>query len=280
MDIKNDFGDGEDIVFLLVAKIGDSIGYVGVSCMYKVNSPVATVKTLDILVELTTFFELMTKFTKLKYAYLRGFDSVDLQNLMDLPINLQELKLRSEKMSTLPKSINQYINLRELDLSNNKLKRINKKIGILTNLEIINLAENELTKLPKSIGKLIKLKELKLTGNKLISLPDSIGKLTDLQILELGCNKLTYLPKSIIKLTNLVELYLREDSYDINNLNAECKILMLSHIDNKITNLPYGLEEIYLKNYIDANAIKIPLGCEINYDWDAILESHKMSDID
>ena len=47
---------------------------------------------------------------------------------------------------------------------------------------------------------------------------------------------------------------------------------MLGKIKNPITNLPSGLKTIYLIKDIDISMIKIPFGCEINYDFDKILK--------
>ena len=49
-------------------------------------------------------------------------------------------------------------------------------------------------------------------------------------------------------------------------------ILILGKIQNPITNLPSGLKTIYLKKSINISMIKIPFGCEINYDFDKILK--------
>jgi hypothetical protein len=80
------------------------------------------------------------------------------------------------------------------------------------------------------------------------------------------------LPSEISKLCNLQELYLDESSYEINNLNLDCEVLILEKIYGKITNLPYGLKTIYLSKDVDVSMIKIPFGCEINYDFDKILK--------
>jgi Leucine-rich repeat (LRR) protein len=143
-----------------------------------------------------------------------------------------------------------------------KITIFNKDYDIETTFEL-NLSCKELTSLPESIGELVNLKILSLYNNQLTSLPESIGKLTNLNILYLENNQLTSLPESIGKLINVQYLSLNESSYEINNLDMECEILILRCIKNKITNLPYNLKKIYLKSDIDINMLKIPFGCEI-----------------
>jgi hypothetical protein len=75
----------------------------------------------------------------------------------------------------------------------------------------------------------------------------------------------------IDNLSNLIKLDINESSYEINNLDLDCSILIFASIQNPITNLPYGLKELYLKKDIDICMIKIPFGCEIIYDFEDIL---------
>jgi Leucine-rich repeat (LRR) protein len=96
-------------------------------------------------------------------------------------------------------------------------------------------------------------------------LPVEICKLINLQTLYLGNNSLKSLPVEITRLINLKKLYIDESSYEINNLDIECEILIFKKIKNPITNLPYGLKELYLKKDIKISMIKIPFGCEIKY---------------
>ena len=105
MDVMS-FDDGGDIVCLAVTKLEHRVDKVEFSCAYKVNSSYVTIKCLDGLIEPTTIFELITKFTKLKSLHLRGFDFMNLQILMNLPPNIQQLKLRAENLRTFPKQIN------------------------------------------------------------------------------------------------------------------------------------------------------------------------------
>ena len=144
-------------------------------------------------------------------------------------------------------------------------------IGSLANLQILDLRNNKLTNLPNSIGTLTNLLALFLNNNKLTVIPSEIGFLTNLQILYLENNKLTSLSYSIKDLGKLTELYINDSSYEIDNLDPECEILVLGSIQNKITNLPVNLKELYLKKDIDISMIKIPFGCEIKYDYDSIL---------
>jgi Leucine-rich repeat (LRR) protein len=115
--------------------------------------------------------------------------------------------------------------------------------------------------LPAEIGRLCNLEKLELRGNSLSSLPRA-----------LAIRGFSGCPEEIGRLCNLKELYLDESSYEINNLDPDCEILILSSIENPITNLPSGLKTIYLSKEIDISMIKIPFGCEINYDFDDILQ--------
>ena len=115
------------------------------------------------------------------------------------------------------------------------------------------------------------VKELYLSNNSLTVIPNSISSVTNLQSLTLRYCGLTKPPYSIDSLTKLRKLYIDESSYQIDNLDPECEILVIGSIQNKITNLPVNLKELYLKKDIDISMIKIPFGCEIKYDYDSIL---------
>jgi Leucine-rich repeat (LRR) protein len=95
-------------------------------------------------------------------------------------------------------------------------------------------------------------------------LPESIGSLSNLQYLDLSYNKLTRLPKSIKTLIETNYFVLNESAYDINNLSMDCHILVLTSINNNITNLPPILKTLYLKSdRTNVDMIKIPYGCDI-----------------
>ena len=139
-----------------------------------------------------------------------------------------------------------------------------KSIGSLSNLKTLYLDNNNLTSLPDSIVNLSNLQILFLLNNKLTSLPESIGMLSNLKELYLENNNLTSLPESIQTLTKIEDFVLNESSYDINNLSMDCHTLILTDIDNNITNLPPILKTLYLKSHINVDMIKLPYGCNIN----------------
>ena len=89
---------------------------------------------------------------------------------------------------------------------------------------------------------------LSLLNNNLTNLPNSIGMLSNLETLYLYYNKLISIPKSIQIFTKIESLIINESSYDINNLSMDCEILVLTEIDNNITNLPPILKTLYLKS--------------------------------
>ena len=141
---------------------------------------------------------------------------------------------------------------------------MSESIGSLSNLQYLDLSYNKLSRLPESIGNLSNLQRLFLDVNKLTSLPESIGSLSNLKELYLRNNNLTSLPESIQTLTKIKNFVLDESSYDINNLSMDCHTLILTDIENNITNLPPSLRKLYLKSdRTDVDMIKLPYGCDI-----------------
>ena len=111
----------------------------------------------------------------------------------------------------------------------------------------------------------INLQILHLNSNKLSSLPAKIGNLINLQTLSLYNNQLKSLPTEIGNLINMQYLLIDETSYEINNLDIECKILIFSKLNIKIMNLPVNLKEIWLRKNIKKYDIKLPFNCKIRY---------------
>jgi Leucine-rich repeat (LRR) protein len=134
---------------------------------------------------------------------------------------------------------------------------------MLSNLEILDLSNNNLTSFSELIGGLSNLKTLYLSNNNLTSVPESMRSLSNLKELYLTNNNLTSIPESIAILTKIEKLRLDETSYEINNLSMDCHTLILTDIDNNITNLPPTLRTLYLKSNINVDMIKLPYGCDI-----------------
>ena len=78
-----------------------------------------------------------------------------------------------------------------------------------------------------------------MANNKLSSLPTEIGNLINLQQLYLNHNQLNSLPTEILSIKN--KIYMDQTSYQINNLDMECKILIFNQLDINISNLPRAL---------------------------------------
>jgi Leucine-rich repeat (LRR) protein len=150
-----------------------------------------------------------------------------------------------------------------LELDSKKLTSLPAEIGNLINLQTLYLHINTLTSLPAEIGNLINLQTLILHNNKLTSLPAEIGKLIKLQELFLSNNKLTSLPVELLNIKNKINIYV--SSYDINNLDIDCKILLFTSLKSPLENVPSSITHIWLKTYTRDVNIKLPFGCEIVY---------------
>ncbi|KAK4773331.1 hypothetical protein SAY87_028350 [Trapa incisa] len=122
---------------------------------------------------------------------------------------LKILNASGNKIRTLPDSINYCRSLLELDVSFNNLVYLPTNIGHeLLNLQVLSIQYNKIQSLPSSICAMTSLRYLDAHFNELHGLPTSIGQLKSLQTLNLSSNfaDLTELPHSIGDLTELREL--------------------------------------------------------------------------
>ena len=189
------------------------------------------------------------------FEFVRNFE--DYSNLSDEEIlNLRELVLCHEKLTSLPESIGNLSNLEKLYLSSNQLTSLPESFGKLTKLQKLSLYANQFYSFPESLENLSNLKELYFTHNQLSSLPESIGNLSNLEKLGLQNNQLSSLPESLGNLINLQELYLHNNKLtfiseslgELSNLQQ----LWLSY--NQLTSLPkiFGnlsnLQELWLSH--------------------------------
>ncbi|KKN14718.1 hypothetical protein LCGC14_0993310 [marine sediment metagenome] len=156
---------------------------------------------------------------------------------------ISQIRLESQNLKVLPKSVEYLKFLKLINLNYNQLKVLPKEIGKITSLEEILLIENSITELPKTIGNLNNLRKLDLTRNKLDSLPRSIAKLKKLKYLNLNFNAFRNMPKIIGKLDSLKYLF-----YDYNRLQNLPSIFhrlkKLKRIDlqgNRLTTIPVAL---------------------------------------
>jgi hypothetical protein len=77
----------------------------------------------------------------------------------------------------------------------------------------------------------------------------------------LSNNQLTSLPVELLNIKN--KIIIDDTSYDINNLDIDCKILLFFSLKGPLENLPSSLTHIWLKKYLSDVNIKLPFGCEI-----------------
>jgi hypothetical protein len=87
--------------------------------------------------------------------------------------------------------------------------------------------------------------------------------LTNLTRLWLYDNKLKNIPTSILNIKN--SLIISPDSYEIDNLNPDTEILIFSQLNEKLTNLPTELKELWIKKGNEEFNHKLPFGCVVKY---------------
>jgi len=143
-------------------------------------------------------------------------------------------------LTSLP-NIRHLINLTELDLKHNQLTSLPNIIDGLINLTKLDLSDNHLTSLPNEIGALINLKVLDLTKNKLASLPLSLKRMIKLDKLVIGDNPDLIIPTKIVETEDaktIIEFYIKNLRTDILLPEKESTLLkMIIHINHYIYNL-------------------------------------------
>jgi Leucine-rich repeat (LRR) protein len=170
--------------------------------------------------------------------------------------------LEQNKIESLPLEIAQLVNLEMLSLCRNQIESLPSGIGQLVNLQYLYLRYNQIKSLPPEVGQLTKLKTLLLSTNKIESLPSEIANLVNLKEFSLIRNQIVNIPLEITKLKEVI--YMDETSYNINNLDLDCKCLIFKYLKNPIDNLPICLEELWLSYpIISINQLKIPFGCKV-----------------
>jgi len=140
------------------------------------------------------------------------FDQKTIKKLPEsigLVINLREIDLVNNHLSTLPKSFKYLANLRTLNIVHNNVKVLPKEVKSLVGLEEIFWSSNDIQILPRALNFPPNLKVLALDGNRLKKMPLSLGNYIHLEFLNLSNNLLETVPKSLFKLENLKKIHLR-----------------------------------------------------------------------
>ena len=125
-------------------------------------------------------------------------------------MQLQELNLSDNQLTTLPDFLSKFVQLQSLSLGNNELTKLPNWIGNLKNLEKLSLIDNQLTSIPETLINLTQLKILGLFSNKLTSFPNISNQLQSLEDLYLDDNQISKLPE-FFEAPNLLTLTLGEN---------------------------------------------------------------------
>ncbi|KAI8331028.1 phosphatase 2C-domain-containing protein [Chlamydoabsidia padenii] len=113
-----------------------------------------------------------------------------------VPTLLTNLNLSNCKLSSFPDDIfYSTLNLEQLTLDSNTLTSLPKSIGVLQKLNRLSIQDNKLNGLPMEISKLTELKVLLAQKNNLQSLPKELWLCSSLQVLNCSSNLLETFPE-------------------------------------------------------------------------------------
>ena len=154
------------------------------------------------------------------------------------------LNLSCESMNFINPKIFCEINITNLCLSHNKITTIPAEIKNLKNLKFLNLNYNNLTEIPYEIGELYNLESASFDGNNLIKIDGSIGYLNNLNYLSVQLNSsLKELPKSIVFSSN-IRIYFGGTKIPFKTINEYMFHYLLIQKNRKIKNLENRIEEL------------------------------------
>lgn len=101
------------------------------------------------------------------YRDFREFPNELLEHSSD---TLEEIYLKENFISSIPKWLFQFVNLKFIQLSGNLLQTIPREICDLHNLEHLDVSRNQIDELPIQIGQLNKLQYLNVSENGITAL--------------------------------------------------------------------------------------------------------------
>ena len=153
--------------------------------------------------------------------------------------DLNHVKLRDNKLTTLPIDLFECEQLRHLDVSSNALIDLSGAIGDLFDLRELLLSENELTGIPVSLKGCSLLQILELQRNKLVNIPPTALSLPQLQQLNLSGNRLIELPTSLEELTMLEMLDVNKNALKVlPDLTRMRSLRFVNASENQLTVVP------------------------------------------
>ena len=133
---------------------------------------------------------------------------------------LRVLDVARNSIITLPSGIGKLVELEELRINSNKIRHLAHVIENLHHLQILDARDNSVPSLPVELGKCTGLTELYLDNNQLSSIPASIGNLTNLTRFGISNNEITSFPLSLSNLTSLERL-----DFENNNVTVPCEFI-------------------------------------------------------
>lgn len=177
---------------------------------------------------------------------------------------LEELNLSSNKLKSLPTTMNKLMRLSKLNLSRNTFERAPEVISELKGLTILDISYNTLKLFDINLSSLTQLKNLDLEKNCLDVFPACICSLSQLQRLDVAKNNIKEIPECLGNLRKLKELWLED-----NNLSkfpeVVCRLEALETLDidgNSVKLIPDAIANLKKLKFLDAGncgLVDVPL---------------------
>ncbi|KAH8389349.1 hypothetical protein KR215_005612 [Drosophila sulfurigaster] len=152
-------------------------------------------------------------------------------NFKDVPMDLflyedlEEVYLKENYISVIPKWLLNITTLKFIHLAGNNLSELPVDIYMLENLEFLDVSNNVLKELPNTLGLLLQLQQLNVSGNQLTELPKELSSLRNLEHLNIANNQFRRLPLQLSECVRLNELNVSDNE-------------ALLHLPERIANLP------------------------------------------